>query len=83
MKKGFYLKFIENQNSEIKYRNSNTDKYSKFEKHNEYIIILNYILNICTNIIKILIYILAFILISIGITAILNPQLRGIFLSLF
>lgn len=85
MKKGFYLKFIENLNKEIKYRDSNTNKYSMFKSHDKYIIIiiLNYILNICTNIIKILIYVFAFILISIGITAIINPQLRGIFLNLF
>ena len=85
MKKGFYLKFLESKKDENKDDKESTDfvLVNETKNNDKLIVFLNYFCNIVISVIKILLYILAFILISIGITSVINPSIRGIFLSLF
>ncbi len=85
MKKSLYLRFLENEkakeNKDLVNEVCNIKENSY--KTNNTIVVLNYISNLVVSILKVLMYILAFVLISIGITAIVNPSIRGIFLNLF
>ena len=85
MKKSLYLRFLENEKTkENKDLVNEVDDIKKNSNEiNNTIVVLNYMSNLIVSILKVLIYILAFVLISIGVTAIVNPSIRGVFLNLF
>lgn len=88
MKKSFYLKYIENK-EKIKKDNRIKQKYKLgdntiiIEKSSNFFIqLFNIFINATKSALKGILYVLAMICISIGITAIINPNIRQIFINL-
>ena len=73
MKKSFYLKYLEQQRNTQKVKKSDVEaRESDF-----------FMPKILKKISKILYYIFLSVLISIGLTALINPSIREIFINLF
>ncbi|MCX8075250.1 MAG: hypothetical protein N2749_06685 [Clostridia bacterium] len=53
------------------------------DSNNKTVLILNYIENVITSTLKAIVYIVLFVFASVGITAIINPSIRGFILSIF
>lgn len=77
MKKGFYTKFLKNK------ENQKQDFILVNQNDNQLIVVLNYFENLIGSMLKTALYISIFVFVSVGITAIINPSIRGIFLTYF
>ncbi len=88
MKKSFYLKYIENK-EKIKKDNKIKQKYKVDDNtiiiersSNFFVRLFKILFNGMKSIFKGILYILVMIFVSIGITAIINPNIRQIFINL-
>lgn len=88
MKKSFYLKYLENKEI-LKKENQTKQKYKLddntiiIEKSSNFFIrLLNILINATKSIFRWILYILIMIFISIGITAVINQNIRQIFINL-
>lgn len=88
MKKSFYLKYMENK-EKMQKDNKTKQKYKLddntiiIEKSSNFFIrLLNIMANGTKNVFRWILYVLVMILISIGITAIINPNIRQIFINI-
>lgn len=88
MKKSFYLKYMKNK-EKVQKENKTKQKYKLddntiiIEKSSNFFIrLLNMIANGTKNAFRWILYVLVMILISIGITAIINPNIRQIFINI-
>lgn len=88
MKKSFYLKYIENKekirkDNKIKQKYKLDDNTIIIEKSSNFFMrVFNILINGAKSTFKGIIYIVIMILVNIGITAIINPYIRQIFINL-
>lgn len=88
MKKSFYLKYIENKekirkDNKIKQKYKLDDNTIIIEKSSNFFMrTFNILVNGTKSAFKGILYIVAMIFVSIGITAIINPNIRQIFINL-